>query len=107
MESKDVSVIRLAQEQANDVASVRALFADALAQPGSRVLADLSGLSELGGSLIAAVIIVSRELGPDARFAVFAPAHILRQMHDWQIDSSWACFGEWSQATAYLCEDAN
>ena len=101
----DVSVVRLVDADVDDVDSIRALLSDALEVPSARVLADLSGLAGLGGPLIAAMLIVSREIGPDARFAVYAPEHIVRQMNDWKIVDAWPCFGEWDDATRYLCEE--
>ncbi len=107
MVNPDVSVIRLMDADVNDSDSVRALLADALSAPRPRVLADLSGLHELGGPLIAAMLIVAGELGPDGRFAIYAPRHIFEQMHDWRIAGSWPCFDQWSDAAEYLCGDAN
>ncbi|PKQ19612.1 MAG: hypothetical protein CVT66_09200 [Actinobacteria bacterium HGW-Actinobacteria-6] len=106
MLKRDISVIRLMDADIDDVSSIRALLSDALSVPAPRVLADLSGLGELGGSMIAAMIIASRELGADGRFAVYAPEHIYKQLVSWGIVDSWSCFGEWEHATAFLCEDA-
>lgn len=103
----DVSVIRLMDADTDDASSIKALLADALAAPRPRVLADLSGLTEIGGPIIAAMLIASHEVGPDGRFAVFAPEHIYRKLHDWKIVDAWPCFDEWSAATEYLCAEAN
>ncbi len=106
MVSKDVSVIRLADADVDDTESVRALLADALAEPTPRVLADLTGLTGLRGPLIAAIIIASSELTGDARFAVYAPEDVFRQMQDWKISEALRCFDDWDRATEYLCGDA-
>jgi len=107
MGSCEISVIRLMDADINDTASIRALFADALSELRPRVLADLSGLSELHGPLIAAIIIASSELTGDARFAVYAPQRIVQQMHDWKLTDAWPCFDVWDQATDYLCAESN
>ncbi|PKQ38269.1 MAG: hypothetical protein CVT59_03330 [Actinobacteria bacterium HGW-Actinobacteria-1] len=107
MVSSDVSVIRLADADVDNVESVRALLADSLAEPRPRVLADLTGLTGLRGPLIAAIIIAAHELGADARFAVYAPEHIFQQMQDWKISEAWPCFDDWDKATEYLCRDAS
>lgn len=107
MSTPDVSVIRLSEADVEDPSTVRDLLADALTAPESRVLADLSALSQLGGSVIAEMMIASKGVAPGGRFAVYAPEPIFRQLNDWRLVDSWPCFGEWEEATRYLCaEDA-
>lgn len=105
LQRNNLTVIRFTQQDTADVHATRSLLADALTEPSSRVLADLSVIGTIDGGLYAAMLIASREMPTDARFAVYAPEHVMDSLAEWRLEDTWPCFVDWGRATEYLCAD--
>ncbi|GAB4291482.1 MAG: hypothetical protein Kow0067_18100 [Coriobacteriia bacterium] len=101
--AEDLSVVRFTDAERGDVDAIRALIADALSTPSPRLLADLSDMSDVDGSLIAAMHLACSEMSPGGRFAVFAPPAIIKRFAEWHLDCTWPCFSDFDAATEYLC----